>query len=307
MNYLVTGCAGFIGYHTCKKLLDQGHTVVGIDNLNDYYDVYLKYHRLGLLKGNFNFYKGSIYPIDLEYLITQKKITRIIHLAAQAGVRYSLMNPDAYVDSNIIGFQSVIEAVKKYQIKHFVYASSSSVYGSNQSPFVETMSCNDPLSFYAATKLTNELTAKAYQNMHGVPSIGLRFFTVYGPLGRPDMAFSKFIDGIKNGKPIQVFNHGDMIRDFTYIDDITDGIIAAVNQPNDYARIYNLGRGEPVNLMDAIEIIAQKIGKPAILDFQGMQTGDVPSTVANIELARAELGYRPTISIGDGIDRILAV
>lgn len=297
----VTGAAGFIGFHVAKKLLKLGHKVVGIDNVNSYYSVELKNQRIKELKKypTFQFIKTDIKDIKKYFSLYQPE--HVIHLAAQAGVRHSILNPDAYVDSNIVGFQAILEACREHRA-NLVYASSSSVYGGNQSPFSESQPCSTPQSFYAATKLANELAAKAYNHIHQVRSIGLRFFTVYGPWGRPDMAFFRFASAITEGRPIEVYNHGDMVRDFTYIDDIVDGIIKAMNLPNTEARIYNLGRGEPVNLMDAIELLAQNLGKPANIHFLSMQPGDIRETIADISKARVELTYDPQTSIKEGVE-----
>lgn len=300
MRILVTGAAGFIGFHTARKLLKLGYKVIGIDNINNYYCQDLKRKRIGELRKYPTFTFKECGLVDIRKIFETFEPTQVIHLAAQAGVRHSIFNPQDYLDSNIVGFQSVIDTVRLYKVP-LIYASSSSVYGGNQSPFSESQTCDSPQSFYAATKLANELTAKAYNHIHGVASVGLRFFTVYGPWGRPDMAFWRFAKAILEDKPLQVFGGGNMIRDFTYIDDIVDGIISAVNLPNTEARIYNLGRGEPVNLMDAITILAQKLGKTARIEFCDMQAGDIRETIADITAARAYLRYDPKVSIDEGI------
>ncbi|MCP0913700.1 MULTISPECIES: NAD-dependent epimerase [Legionella] len=327
MHLLVTGSAGFIGYHFAKMRLERGDQVIGIDNLNDYYDVRLKQSRLEQLKSYPNF---VFYPFDIcdrehiDKIFKKHKPERVVHLAAQAGVRYSLKNPHLYVQSNVVGFTHVIDACKTYQIEHLVYASTSSVYGANSAqPYNESDAVTHPLTIYAATKKANELIAHSYSNLYKLPTTGLRFFTVYGPWGRPDMAFFSFTRDILNGTPIKVYNHGQMQRDFTYIDDIIMGISLAVDKPAEanpcwsgqdpdaatsFApyRIYNIGRGCPVNLMDYISALEQATGKHAIKQFMPMQEGDVLSTHADTSRLQDDLGYAPQVSIQEGIERFVA-
>jgi UDP-glucuronate 4-epimerase len=315
---LVTGVAGFIGMHVAEKLLKRGDTVIGIDNLNDYYDIFIKFDRLQKLKKykNFIFRVVDISDNDqLGEIFKKHSIERIINLAAQAGVRYSIQNPMAYINSNLVGFANIIEAAKNNNIKNFVYASSSSVYGSNEKiPFTEIEPVDHPLSLYAATKRSNELIAHSYSNIHSIPTTGLRFFTVYGPWGRPDMALFIFAKAILEGRPIVLFNNGNMVRDFTYIDDISDGIIAAVDNipqgdtSNIYTntsrapfRIYNLGSSQRVDLRTYVNLLEENLNKKAIIKYAEMQPGDVPITESDISLAKADLSYSPKTSVTIGI------
>jgi UDP-glucuronate 4-epimerase len=316
---LITGAAGFIGFHLCRALLDQGHRVLGWDNINDYYDISLKNARLSILKQypNFEFIHADINDINTITAIIdrakQTPITHIVHLAAQAGVRYSLENPSAYVSSNLAGQVSMLELVRTlyadYGLKHFVYASSSSVYGGNQKvPFAVTDDVSLPVSLYAATKRSGELLVQSYAHLFGIPCTGLRFFTVYGAYGRPDMAYFSFTKDILAGKPIQIFNHGHMKRDFTYIDDIVTGIIASMNviplpQPIGGARheIFNLGNHRSENLLDFVGVLEDLLDKKAEKIFAPMAAGDVAETFADIETAQERLGYQPKTSITQGL------
>ncbi len=326
MRLLVTGSAGFIGYHLARKRLDQGDTVVGVDNLNDYYDVRLKQARLEQLQAypNFTFYHADICDEPkINEIFAKHKPQRVVNLAAQAGVRYSLQNPHAYVQSNVVGFTNMIEACRHNQVEHFVYASTSSVYGANSvQPYQESHGTNHPFSIYAATKKANELIAHSYSHLFALPTTGLRFFTVYGPWGRPDMAFFSFTHDILNGIPIKVYNHGHMQRDFTYIDDIVAGISLAIDKPATVNptwsaalpdpgsssapyRIYNIGCGNPVSLMDYIDAIETATGKQAIKEFLPMQDGDVLSTHAATNRLEDDLGYLPQININEGVTRFV--
>lgn len=324
MKILVTGAAGFIGYHIVKKLLDQGHMVTGLDNINSYYDVNLKYARLnqigidqqciqqGKLIQSKTYSSYQFIAIDLnekETLFTlfeKGNYTHVIHLAAQAGVRYSIQNPFAYIDSNILGFTNLLEACKSYTIKHLIYASSSSVYGANAKiPFKESDRTDSPVSFYAATKKANELIAYTYANLYNIRSTGIRLFTVYGPWGRPDMAPYLFMSAILKDRPIQVFNHGKMKRDFTYIDDVVEGIIKIINSPainGDLHSIYNLGNSKPVKLMDFISEIENATHKKANIEYVEIQPGDVTSTYADITLLKKHFHFKPSVSLTTGID-----
>lgn len=306
MKVLVTGAAGFIGFHLANKLTSLGHNVIGIDNLNDYYDVNLKDARLKL--ANFSFIKLDLNEREkINALFKDENFDIVCNMAAQAGVRYSLENPHTYIDSNIQSFLNILEACRKYPVKHLVYASSSSVYGINEkTPFSTLDRTDNPVSLYAATKKANELMAHTYSHLYNIPATGLRFFTVYGPLGRPDMAYFKFALAIMNNKPIQVYNNGDMLRDFTYIDDVVDGIIAAIEKAPDCTpkhKIYNLGNNNPVKLLDFIETLEICLGKPAKKEFLGMQAGDVPVTAADIELTKKELGWQPKTNIKEGLEK----
>lgn len=326
MTWLVTGAAGFIGSHAAHALLDRGETVVGLDNLNDYYDVRLKEARLERLisRDGFAFHKASLEDKPaLTKIFEQHNIKKIIHLAAQAGVRYSIENPDAYIQANIIGFQHMIDLAKEAKVEHFVYASSSSVYGSNEKmPFATADSVDHPVSLYAATKKANELVAHTYSHLYGLPTTGLRFFTVYGPWGRPDMSLFLFTRKIIAGEPIDVFNHGKHRRDFTYIDDIVDGVIRVADNtptPNpDYDplsgdpasshapyRVYNIGNNKPVELMTFIETIEKHLGLEANKNFLPLQPGDVPATYADIEPLRRDTGFEPRTSIDEGIGNFI--
>lgn len=341
MKILITGTAGFIGFHLAKRLLQRGDTVVGIDNINDYYDVDLKYDRLletgidargatyGQPLASEKYPKYTFLKLDicdkpgLETCFEDYRFDAVCNLAAQAGVRYSITNPSVYVETNIKGFLNVLECCRKFSIGHLLYASSSSVYGLNQNmPFSVNNGVDHPISLYAASKKSNELMAHAYSSLFNLPTTGLRFFTVYGPWGRPDMALFMFTQAILEGKPIDVFNNGQMKRDFTYIDDIVEGIVRVVDSPAtgnqnwnpsqpDPASskapytVYNIGRGEPVNLLDFIAEIEKNIGIKAIKQFLPMQDGDVPATFANIHGLRIQLGYQPTTSVGTGVHQFV--
>ena len=321
MSVLVTGSAGFIGMHTANALLEKNEDVIGIDNINDYYDPELKRARLEELQVNKNFYFEKLdfaVPGSLNLLIQKyPEIDRIIHLGAQAGVRYSIDNPHQYMQSNLCGQLAILEFCKSKMrdsrpIKNFVYASSSSVYGSNkQIPFSINDNTDQPVSFYGATKKAGEVMAHSYAHLYQIPTIGLRFFTVYGPWGRPDMSPYIFTDCILNEKPIKVFNKGEMMRDFTFIDDIVSGILGALDTPpislnaSPPHKIYNLGNNRPVSLMNYINVIERACNKKAIIDLQPMQAGDVVQTYANIEESERDLGYAPTTSIDIGIPRFV--
>jgi UDP-glucuronate 4-epimerase len=326
MRILVTGAAGFIGFHLTQALLARGDTVVGIDNLNDYYDVSLKENRLKQLvsQPNFTFMKIDIANRGaIEALFSANQFDVVVNLAAQAGVRYSITNPHAYVDANIVGFVNLIEGARHTQVKHFVFASSSSVYGANtRLPLTESDNVDHPLALYAATKKANELMAHSYASLFALPCTGLRFFTVYGPWGRPDMALFKFTKAILAGEPIQVYNHGNMIRDFTYIDDIVEGVVRVVDRPaapdptwrgdapnpaTSYApyRVFNIGNNNPVQLMRYINAIETALGKKAIMELLPMQPGDVPATAADVSRLEAATGFRPEIEVEAGIARFI--
>ncbi len=326
MNILVTGAAGFIGYHVAKKLLARGDTVTGFDNLNPYYDVSLKQARLDQLSSQpgFHFVKGDLADAGaVQSLFGAEPYDRVIHLAAQAGVRYSLTNPEAYMQSNLVGFLNILEACRHAQTPHLAYASSSSVYGLNAHfPFSVHDNVDHPVSLYAATKKANELMAHTYSHLYGLPTTGLRFFTVYGPWGRPDMALFLFTRAILAGEPIRVFNHGRMRRDFTYIDDIVQGVIRVADriaEPNadwDGAapdpgtspapyRVYNIGNHTPVELERFIEIIEQALGKTAIRENLPMQPGDVPATCAEVEDLRRDVGFAPATPLETGVARFI--
>lgn len=304
MNIFLTGSAGFIGYHLATRLLNAGHTVTGYDSVNDYYDVRLKYARLDALSQHprFRFTKGDL--TDSRLLGDTYRACapdKVVHLAAQAGVRYSIENPTAYIDSNLVGFQNVIELVRESKPENFIYASSSSVYGGNKKlPFSESDDTSNPISLYAATKMSNELVAKSYSHLYKIPSVGLRFFTVYGPIARPDMAIYKFAELMRKGEPIPVFNQGRMIRDWTFVDDIVDGIIASLAKP-EYGQIYNLGKGKPDMLADMIAMLEEFLGIKAKQDFLPMQMGDVEATHADVSKARTNLGYEPKTTLQQGL------
>ena len=323
MKILITGTAGFIGYHLVKKLLDQGHEVIGLDNINDYYDVNLKYARLENLGINKENIKDDILVKSLKYknhkfiktnlendkvlntLFETQNFDCVCNLAAQAGVRYSIENPHAYIKSNIVGFMNILEACRNFDVKNLSYASSSSVYGLNKSqPFKTTHKTDTPISLYAATKKSNELMAHTYSHLYGLSTTGLRFFTVYGPYGRPDMAPMLFADAILNNREIKVFNQGDMSRDFTYIDDIIDGIIKVIHKPSKY-NIYNIGNNAPVKLMDFIEILENALGKKAKKNFMPMQDGDVKSTFADVSGLINDFDYKPNTKLTDGIGQFV--
>ncbi|MEX0726809.1 MAG: NAD-dependent epimerase [Planctomycetaceae bacterium] len=325
-TYLVTGAAGFIGFHVARRLLERGDRVVGLDNVNDYYSVQLKRDRLAILEGNGNFSFEEVDLADragLEKPFAQNEFKAVIHLAAQAGVRYSLENPSAYVSSNLVGFGNILELCRHHRLGHLVYASSSSVYGANRRmPFSVHDNVDHPLSLYAATKKANELMAHTYSHLFGLPTTGLRFFTVYGPWGRPDMAVFKFTKAILAGKPIDVYNDGQMRRDFTYIDDIVAGILRvtetiptpnpewSAEQPDPSCsfapyRVYNIGNNRPVELMHLIAVLEQAIGKPAAKNMLPMQPGDVLETYADISDLERDVGFRPTTSIEEGVKRFV--
>jgi UDP-glucuronate 4-epimerase len=315
MTLLITGCAGFIGYHLAARMLAAGEQVIGIDNLNDYYDVALKRARLARLEQNQGF---RFHPIDisdgeaLDALVDgHLEIDSIAHLAAQAGVRYSLSKPLAYVDSNLRGQVIVLEAARKLRnLRNLIYASSSSVYGANRKqPYSVDDRVDHPVSLYAASKRAGELIAESYCRSYGVTCTGLRFFTVYGPWGRPDMALYLFTEAILEGRPIKVFNNGRMSRDFTYIDDVIDGVAAAVYRPSTEPgehRIYNIGNNRPEALLDFITTLERALGREAVKEMLPMQVGDVVSTYADIEPARRDLGFEPRTTIAEGIPRFVA-
>jgi UDP-glucuronate 4-epimerase len=326
-NYLVTGAAGFIGYHVAQRLLSDGHAVVGVDNLNDYYDVRLKEARLARLQSRpaFSFLRLDLADrAGMEALFSGSAFAGVVNLAAQAGVRYSLTNPHAYLNSNLAGFLNVLEGCRHQGVKHLVYASSSSVYGANtRMPLSEHANVDHPVSLYAATKKANELMAHSYAHLYGLPCTGLRFFTVYGPWGRPDMSLFLFTRAIVEGRPIDVFNYGRHKRDFTYIDDIVEGVVRVLGKPPapdpawngdqpDPAssrapyRVYNIGNNQPVELMRVIELLEAALGKKAQKNFLPMQAGDVPETFANVDDLMQAVGFRPATSIQDGISRFVA-
>jgi UDP-glucuronate 4-epimerase len=324
---MVTGCAGFIGFHIANRLLNDDYLVVGIDNLNDYYDVNLKKARLEKLKKftGFAFIHASLEDQkEIEKTFSFYKPTIVINLAAQAGVRYSLTNPYAYIDSNIVGFINVLEAFRHYGGEHLIFASSSSVYGANtKMPFSVHDNVDHPLSLYAATKKSNELMAHAYSYLYGIPVTGLRFFTVYGPWGRPDMALFLFTKAILAGEPIKVFNYGKMRRDFTYIDDVVEGVVRLINkkpEPN-FAwsgdnpdtgtslapyKIYNIGNNKPIELMQFIAVLEEKLGRKAKKEFLPLQAGDVPETYADVDDLMCAVGFQPSTPIEVGIERFVA-
>ena len=305
---LVTGAAGFIGFHLCKKLLEKGNRVIGLDNLNPYYDVSLKKARLERLKPHkeFLFNKADIEDLpQLKEIFRDQPIDRICNLAAQAGVRYSLIDPFSYQKSNLEGFLNLLEMAREHRVSNFVYASSSSVYGKNDTyPFSTEDRVETPVSLYGATKKANELMAHAYSHLFDIPCTGLRFFTVYGPWGRPDMALFLFAEAILKNKPIKVYNHGRMKRDFTYIDDIVDGTLAALDRPYPY-EVFNLGNSKVIELMDFIRVIEEGLGKKAKKEMLPMQPGDVPETSADIQKSRDMLGFNPKTSIKEGVGKFL--
>ena len=340
MKILITGTAGFIGFHLSKNLLDRGDSVIGIDQINDYYDVEIKYSRLrelGIEKENLelgkkissskylnhSFYKGNLEDKDLiEYVFKNEKPEAVCNLAAQAGVRYSLNNPRAYIDSNIVGFMNILEACRVNSVENLSYASSSSVYGLNKNlPFSTKDNVDHPISVYAASKKSNELLAHTYSHLFGIRSTGLRFFTVYGPWGRPDMALFLFAKAALENGTIDVFNHGEMIRDFTYVDDIVKGIISVIDNPAKSSpdfdtnkspnsssapyRIYNIGNNNPVKLMDFIKAIEKKIGKTVKKNFIEIQPGDVPQTYADVSELQNDFNYKPNTSIDYGISKFI--
>ncbi|HWM28020.1 MAG TPA: NAD-dependent epimerase [Woeseiaceae bacterium] len=326
MKILVTGAAGFIGCFTARRLLERGDTVVGLDNFNAYYDVTLKDARAAMLAGfdNFTMVRLDLADRDgMEKLFAREKFDRVVHLAAQAGVRYSLENPHAYIESNIVGTLHVLEGCRHNEVEHLVYASSSSVYGANTAmPFSIHHNVDHPLALYGATKKANELMAHSYSNLYGLPTTGLRFFTVYGPFGRPDMALFMFTKNILEGRPIDVFNYGNHRRDFTYVDDIVEGVVHTLDhvaQPNDAwdsdlpdpgtskapYRLYNIGNQQPVELMRYIEVIERCVGKKAEKNMLPMQPGDVPDTYADVDDLARDVGYRPATPIETGVKRFV--
>lgn len=336
MKILVTGAAGFIGFHLVGKLLELGYEVVGLDNINDYYDINLKYARLnekGIAKDQieegvyvkstknelFRFIKLDIQDKSkIEALFERENFGVVCNLAAQPGVRYSLENPHSYVQNNVVGFLNILEGCRKTEVKHLVFASSSSVYGLNQKiPFSTEENVDFPVSLYAATKKSNELMAHTYSHLYGIPSTGLRFFTVYGPWGRPDMAYFLFTDLILKNKPIRVFNNGNLSRDFTYIDDIVKGLVKVIGSPPSSSKkegflslapykIYNIGNNAPVNLLQFIEVIEEKLGKKAEKVFMPMQPGDVFETFADVSDLIADLGYKPSTKLEKGIEEFIS-
>ena len=314
---LVTGIAGFIGYHVAKRLVEDGWNVIGIDNCNDYYDPSLKHARLAKLGSSVTFYLGDIEDKGLiESIFETHKPELVCHLAAQAGVRYSIENPDAYISSNIVGFLNILEACRRHKPRHLFYASSSSVYGANTDvPFRTTDRVDQPVSLYAVTKRSNELMAYCYNHLYQIPCTGLRFFTVYGPWGRPDMAYFSFAEKILAGEPINIYNHGNLSRDFTYIDDIVEGVVrlltpglkSGVNTPGvKPGATYNIGNGAPVNLMKFVGILEQELGMPAIKDYVDMQPGDVATTWADCEELFELTKFRPQTDLRTGLQRFVA-
>ena len=330
---LITGVAGFIGFHVCKRLLEEDISVLGIDNLNDYYDVDLKKARLRELeetiikhrKGKFSFFKCDL--VDKNYLTEifhQFKPSKIIHLAAQAGVRYSINNPSAYINSNLVGFGNILECCRECKVDHLIYASSSSIYGGNTKvPFSENDVVDTPVSLYAATKKANELMAHSYSHLFQIPCTGIRFFTVYGPLGRPDMALMIFTKAILESKPIRIFNHGEMSRDFTYIDDVTEAITRLIEKPPNNEqfphnqekevsralapnRVINIGNNNPVNLTKFIYLLEKELRIEAVKSFEEMQLGEVAKTYADIEMMKKLINYKPTTSLEEGIRKFVA-
>jgi len=319
---LVTGCAGFIGFHVAKRLLKDGYGVIGVDNVNDYYDIGLKESRLELLEQfeQFEFYRESIENSDaIQDIFHKHKFQHVIHLAAQAGVRYSLVNPRAYIDANIVGFLNILEGCRHTQVKHLIYASSSSVYGGNkETPFKTSHNVDHPVSLYAATKKANELMAHTYSHLYQIPTTGLRFFTVYGPWGRPDMALFLFTKAILDDEPIQVFNYGQMVRDFTYVDDIVEAIIRLVPfipQPNDQwgegcdcstsfapYKIYNIGNHQPIQLETFIDVLEDKLHKKAKREYMPIQPGDVTKTFSDVKDLERDIGFKPETKVEDGVE-----
>jgi UDP-glucuronate 4-epimerase len=321
MNVLITGVAGFIGYHLAQRLLTEGETVWGIDNLNAYYDVALKKARLSQLKNHPNFQFELLDLADqpgLAALFEKMSFDRVVNLAAQAGVRHSLENPFSYIDSNIVGFTNLLEVCRYHPVEHLVFASSSSVYGANTKvPFSVSDSVDRPVSLYAATKKANELMAFTYSHLYGIPTTGLRFFTVYGPWGRPDMAYFKFVQMVLSGKPIDVYNFGKMERDFTYIDDIVEGLVRVLRKsPREPDagqlpalppyRLYNIGNHTPIKLLKFIEVIEEALGQSVSKNFLPMQPGEVVSTYADIDDLIRDFGFRPKTAIEDGIVKFIA-
>lgn len=310
---LVTGSAGFIGFHLSKRILEEGGEVIGFDNLNDYYDVNLKYARLEILEKyeKFTFIKGNLADkAAVDNLFINYKPDVVVNLAAQAGVRYSIDNPGSYIESNIVGFYNILEACRHYPVSHLLYASSSSVYGNQKkTPFSTDDNVDHPISLYAATKKSNELMAFTYSHLYNIPSTGLRFFTVYGPYGRPDMAYFSFTQKIMRGETIKIFNNGDMYRDFTYVDDIVQGIMNMLLNPpkpdenGDRAKVYNIGNNNPEKLMYFIETLEKAIGKVAEKEYLPMQPGDVYQTYADVSDLQRDFDFKPSTSIEDGLNR----
>lgn len=325
MKILITGTAGFIGSHLAKKLIAQEYEVVGVDSINDYYSVTLKEDRLASIgNNNFTFYKMKLENYEeLTKIFTDEQPDVVVNLAAQAGVRYSIENPRAYIDSNIVGFMNILECSRHFNVKNLIYASSSSVYGANTSkPFSTSDNIDHPLSLYAATKKSNELMAHTYSHLYNLPTTGLRFFTVYGPWGRPDMALFKFTDAIVKNETIDVYNHGKMMRDFTYVDDIVEAISRLVKKPaspnldwsgespdpgSSYApyKVYNIGNNSPVRLMEFVEAIENKIGKEAKKNYMDLQPGDVPETYANVDDLFRDINFKPETTIQDGVNKFV--
>jgi UDP-glucuronate 4-epimerase len=326
MKILVTGAAGFIGMHVAQILLGRGDSVVGLDNLNDYYDPRIKLDRLARLTphAGFRFVKLDVADrAGIEQLFAAERFDRVVHLAAQAGVRYSLVNPQAYIDSNVVGFTNILEGCRHHRVQHLTYASSSSVYGGNtRLPFSEHDNIDHPVSLYAATKKANELMAHTYSHLFGLPTTGLRFFTVYGPWGRPDMALFLFTKAILEGRAIDVYNHGNMVRDFTFIDDIAEGVVRVLDRPasadpafdaaapdparsNVPYRVFNIGNNAPVTLMEFIEAIEAELGRTAQKNFLPMQDGDVPATCADVSELTAWTGFKPGTPVRDGVGRFV--
>ncbi len=330
-NILITGAAGFIGYHLCKRLLDEGYNIIGLDNLNSYYEINLKKERLKQLeicsqerKNKWKFFQIDIKnKKDLDNIFIKYNSKIIINLAAQAGVRYSLENPKSYIDSNIIGFHNILSCCKEFNIEHLIFASSSSVYGGNtNTPFSEKDQVNHPVSLYAATKKANELFAHSYSHLYGIPCTGIRFFTVYGPWGRPDMAPMIFTKAILSKKPIKIFNHGKMFRDFTFIDDVIDALLRLIDKPatpnlkfkKDYPdpssswcpyRIFNIGNSNSISIMDFISALEKEIGISALKQFEPMQKGDVEKTYANTDELEEYIGYKPNTSLENGLNKFV--
>lgn len=312
---LVTGGAGFIGYHLSKQLLEYDCTVIGYDNLNDYYEVQLKYDRLKDLEGRegYTFIKGDLADKEtLGKLFQEYSLDIVVNLGAQAGVRYSIDNPDAYMSSNMVGFYNILECCRHYPVEHLVYASSSSVYGANKKvPFSVEDKVDYPVSLYAATKKSNELMAHCYSKLYGIPATGLRFFTVYGPFGRPDMAYFKFAKKIMNGETIQIYNNGDMMRDFTYIDDIVKGIANILPNPPEEIetgakyKVYNIGNNKPEKLMDYIQTLEKHLGREAKKEFLPMQPGDVYQTYADVSDLMHDFNFKPSTSIDEGLGKFV--
>ena len=323
MHVMITGAAGFIGSNLSLRLIERGDTVTGIDNLNDYYDVSLKEARLARLmpRERFEFIKADISDQrEIQTLFSGRHFDAVVNLAAQAGVRYSIENPAAYIDANLVGFGHILEGCRHSGVGHLVYASSSSVYGSNTKlPFSEKDNVDHPISLYAASKKANELMAHAYAHLYKMPTTGLRFFTVYGPWGRPDMALFKFTRGILENEPIPVFNRGEMVRDFTYVDDIVEGVVRVIDRPAERSdganepdrsasapwRIFNIGNSHRVPLMDYIQALEKALGKKATLDLLPMQDGDVPATEADVTALESDFGYRPKVKVEEGIQRFV--